>query len=71
MELKIFMVAIFVLGALGLRRGLKQLKSHSVKSDTFDSFISLFMGIFGYSGIGRVLGGLLLMVTAIIVIFHR
>jgi len=71
MELKIFMAVIFILGAFGVLRGYKELKNHSIKSNTFDSFISLFMGIFEYSGIGRVVGGLLLMIIAIIVIFQR
>jgi hypothetical protein len=71
MELKIFMSVMFIFGAFGVFRGYKELKNHSIKSNTFDSFISLFMGIFEYSGIGRVLGGLLLMVIAIIFILKR
>jgi len=71
MVFKIFMSVIFILGALGFLRGIKQLNSRSAKYHVRDSFFSLFMGTFQYSGIGRIVIGLLLMVIAIIVIFHR
>lgn len=71
MELKLFMTFVFVLGALGLLRGIKDLKRHSLKYLIPDSLFSLVFGTFQYSGVGRIVIGILLVVVAVIVIFQR
>jgi len=67
----VFMSTIFLLGALALVLGIKEVKSHSAKYNIFDSLFSFLIGMFDSSGIGEIIVGIFLMVIAVVVIINR